>query len=727
MFRRRHPVVRQYDRADCGPAALLSVVRYWGGDASMPRVRTLARTDVRGSTMLSLVTAARAIGFDADGATGTYDDLRREPLPCIAHVALADGGQHYVVVYQMLDDRIRLGDPALGLRWVSRDQFLAMWKTRAVVLLVPTEALVRQPRPRILAWMGRYLRTHETVVSQSLFLGVVYTALGLLTSLFIQLLIDRLLPEHRLTLVLEAGVALFILQALRALTGYLRQRFLIEVNRRVSIDITTDFLTHLLSLPVSFFDTRKTGDITARLNDSMRIQTALIRVLGVALIDVFVLIGSVLLVYLVTPALGLVAVVAVPFYAVVLWSTMRTVRSEQADVMSSYAFVEGAYIDTLKGIEAVRSFSAGKAFAGHATAAYERFQDRSTRLALTQARTSLVAESAGGLLVVAALMLSARLVLRSELTLGAMMAAYSLIAMMLPSIGRLVEGTVVLQGAVVAATRLFDLLLAEPEGAGGDLDFTLGDALDVRRVGFSWAHGVELLSDVSLSIKRGRLTGLWGPSGAGKTTLVRLLERKYAPTSGDITIDGAATEAISLASYRRNVTVVPETVKIFNGSLAHNIVLGRAVPSVEHLIGRIDAIGLGSFLARFDRGLNTLLGEEGRHLSSGERQIVGIMRAMLDEPAVLILDEGINAIDIETATLVFDVLANYAERHAVLVISHNLNTLRAVDHVYLLEHGRVIEDGSPDFLLDTPTRFQQLWAARQFRMTLHSVGSSIDE
>jgi ABC-type bacteriocin/lantibiotic exporter with double-glycine peptidase domain len=709
----RHPVVRQYDQIDCGPAALLSVLRFWGGNASLVRARELAQTGPRGSTLLSLAAAAEALGFRARGARGEYDELRREALPCIAHVVVGERLNHFVVVYRMDERGVLLGDPARGRVRVTRAEFEAMWKTRAVLLLEPGPGLAKLPVPHWTRWIAAYFRREETWLVQSLFLGVAYTVLALLTSVFVKWVIDRFIPERDLAKIAFTGGALLALQLLRAAAGYLRQRFLVELNQRVSMGLATDFLAHVFHLPAHFFATRKTGDIMARINDSAKIQTAVLRLLGQTVVDVLLILGSLVFLFSVAAPVGWLALGAVPVYAAILALATRRIRREQGEAVLAYANVESAYVDSLGGIEAVRAFRAGDTFAAILTRLYGAFQERSLRLGYTQALVGLQAELAGGVLVMGTLMLGAALVIGGTLQLGAMMAAYSLLAGMLPATLRLVEAQVGLQGASVAATRLMDLLLVERERGGGGEPFRMERGVRLEQVAFSWSPLRPLLAGVDLELPRGRVTGLWGVSGAGKSTLVRLLERAYAPGAGRMTVDGRPADEVSLEAWRRGVVCVPESVKIFNGTLMDNILMGRPLTDPREVITRIQALGLAPFFSRFEAGLFTLVGEDGHHLSSGERQVVGLVRALYDEPAVLVADEGMNAIDVHVAALVFHVLAAYARDHAVLVISHNLQTLMRVDHLYVLEAGRIVEEGAPSALRAERGRFHGLWRMQE--------------
>lgn len=713
LYKQKYPVVRQYDQIDCGPAALLSVLKYYGGDSSIVHLREQTDTDASGTNMLGLVKAAEKLGFQAYGATGEYEDLRKEKMPCIAHVILDNRLQHFVVIYKIDASGVLLGDPGKGLYKLTKAEFLEIWRQKAVVLLKPGEALHRQAPPHWFKWIFTYFQKEESWLYQTLFLGIVATVSGLLVAVFVQWLIDRFIPERDLFKIAITGAFLLGLQVLKAGASYLRQRFLVELNKRVNTNVNAEFLSHIFHLPLRFFSTRKKGDITARINDSIKIQSALLQFFGVTVIDGLVILGSFIFLFILAAPLGWLALATLPFYAILLFVVTRKIRLQQNETMKSYAQVEAFYFDSLGGIEDILGYNTSSAFAKINRFVFENFQQKAATLGLTQARIAFLAELTAGTLIIAALAFGAILVIDDVLLLGQMMAAYSLLANMLPAINRLVDANISLQGASIAVQRLFDLLLVEKERNTAEQPFRLKKAIHIRQAQFSWPKGAPLFSDLTLSIPKGRITALWGVSGAGKSTLAKILQRKYSIDGGQILFDDTPIQAIDLYELRKNVAVVPQNIKIFNGTILENILVGRQVQDVNSVQKRIEQIGLAEFFSRFPQGLLTLIGEEGRHLSAGEMQIVGLVRALFDNPQVLIVDEGISAIDADIEYLIFKTLRVYAQKNAVFLISHNLRTLAKTDFLYLLENGAITANGPPARLQKTNRRFQKLWQLQQ--------------
>ena len=724
MQRTKYALVRQYDQLDCGPAALLSILRCHGGNTTLVHARQLCHTDARGSTMLDLVRAAESMGFHATGASGSFADLAKETMPCIAHVVLEEGLQHFLVIYRIKKGRLYVGDPGKGRYTLSQSEFEKIWQHRAVILLQPAGPLLTQPSPSWLRWIASYLARQESWLLQILFTGFIYTALGLLTALFVQALIDRFIPARNQTDLLYIGIALLLLLLLRGLIGYVRDRFLIAANKRLSLAVTDDFLAHLFRLPKPFFDSRKTGDITARINDSLKIHRTSLLLLQSVLLELTLVCGSLLFMFYFSVKLGVLMLASAPLYAWSLWRKSRPLKQQQMEVLKTHAVVESTYIDSIQGISEIMSYNAARPFTRLNQSVFGLLQGHLERLGLMQAGLTLVITLLGALISIAVLITGGLQVIGGELQLGQFMAAYSLLSFILPSIINIVIGFVEFQGADVAAQRLMDLLLVEREPQQNGRRIDRLSTIRITGVAFAYPKSPTLLQDISMTIPAGRITALWGPSGAGKSTLVQLLQRKYLPHTGVISLDETPLQELDIESVRWLVAVVPQQIKIFNATLAENILLGRPVASAEALLARLHELGVGGVVQRFQHGLLTLLGEEGLKLSGGETQLLGLARALYGEPRLLIIDEGFSAIDADMEQILAGIITRFAQEHGVLLITHNLESLRKTDYIYLLREGRIVQEGPPVDLLEQDGLFQQLWLIKnqiQFSTLARSI------
>ena len=388
--------------------------------------------------------------------------------------------------------------------------------------------------------------------------------------------------------------------------------------------------------------------------------------------------------------MGWVTLLLIPPYALLAGTVAARLHHEHHEALGAYGRLQGSYIDTLEGIETVRRSGATAILSKATLALFGTFQSRVERLGYTQAAAVSKLEGVGGVFLTAVLTTGALLVLAGDLAIGAMFAAYSLAAGALPSLQRVTDGLFTLQAGLAAAQRLQDVLLTEPEQNPGANPFRMERELSLENASFQWSPDEPLLQGTNLTLHRGQITGLSGANGSGKSTLIYLITRRYPLAEGTLTVDGVAAELIDLHSYRRNVAFVPETVKIFNGTLGANLAMAAPDFSHDDLLERIHEMSAASFIGRFGGGLDTEVGEDGRRLSAGERQMIGLIRALLGRPSVLIVDEGFNALDPPAFALAVRLVKAHARGGAVLLVSHVPQLISLADEHFHLERGAVL-------------------------------------
>lgn len=692
----RRAFVAQYAQSDCGPAALLTLLRLYDGDANLPRVRHATLTDAIGTTLFDLAEGARALGFEADGMLAEYDSLREHGAPCIAHVVNDAGQDHYVVVFDVSAESVMVADPASGVHRVTREAFVLRWVTRAVLVAAPTPGLRRERRVSWIWWCLSLGRTDAVFAYQSIFLGAVVTFAGLASSLVVQLVVDELIPRRDVVMLAQTAVALVALQVLRFSSSYARARVVLRLNQQFGVRMMSQLFHHLFHLPFEFFASRQRGDVTARLQDGVRLQGAAMRVISTAATDALLVIGGLIFLELFAPAVAGLAVAAMCAYGGAAAFATARIRTIQRDVVSAYARAEASYVDSVTGIDAIQGVGAEVEFIGRNSRRFEMFQASGTRLGRRQAAMLLMTDVVGGALLVGTFIYGTRLTIAGRMSVGHVLAAYTLMGLMLSAASRLVDTSVVVQGAAAAANRLLDVLLLDAQSAGGQNRFPRNE--HIRIVGGTVrASGLgKLLDDVTIDIAPGVITALSGPSGAGKTTLVRVLERRLSLAEGELLIGTTSAAAIDLSDYRAAVATVPECVALFSGTIEDNVLMGRAgAPDILRTL--LERFGLVHVFARYPDGFATRIGDGGRGLSSGERQLVGLLRALITEPHLLIVDESVNAMDGAVTDDVMCALERYARDHAVLLISHHDDVLERAAHHIHLDRGRVVHAGPAAF------------------------------
>lgn len=361
-------IVRQQDQSDCGVACLLSVIKFHGGNQSLEHLRKLSGTSRQGTTLLGLMQAAQKLGFEAEGLEAeSVANLSELTEPAILHVVIDNRLQHYIVFYpaehvslstgEGLGVRpVRLHDPARGLITLTPTQLDQIWQSKALLKLVPTPAFEKatEQKQKKKHWIISLIKDDLNILLISLILGILIAVLGISSAIFSQKLIDDILPTHNYQKLILSLVLVTILLLARSGLGFLRGLFMIRQGVDFNNRIIQSFYNNLLGLPKSFFDTRKTGDLIARMNDTRRIQTVLAVLFGSVSIDLLVVLVSFGFVFAYSVWVGVILLGSLPVYAILLYKFNKPIITAQKEVMGGYAFAESNFIDTMQGVADIK-------------------------------------------------------------------------------------------------------------------------------------------------------------------------------------------------------------------------------------------------------------------------------------------------------------------------------------------------------------------------------------
>ncbi len=459
----------QHDQTDCGVACLKSILRYYGGDATLEKLRDLSGTSVQGTSLLGLQQAAEAYNLEAEAfEVEVLDEFKAEAtFPCILHVLIDEKLEHYVVCNKTptSDQGYLIGDPAKGIEEWTETELLQRWKTRAMLNLKPKEGFEKSTKTtnRKWSWFKDLNREDMPILGISGLMGMVIAVLSLSTAYFSQKLIDDFLPNHKTSkLQLGLGLLFFILLAKSGL-GYIRTLLLLRQSKDFNSRVANSFYENLMYLPKAFFDNRKTGDLIARMNDTRRIQTTIVQLTGVVFIDVFVVVISLVFVFMYSWVLGMVCLTSLPLFGLLVYMYNKPIAEKQKEVMANYARDESNYIDTINGIGVIKAYNKEGFFSRITQFTYGLFQDSILNLGKLGNKYNTFGDVLNTLLLVSLMGLASWMVIEKSLKLGEMMAAISIASGIIASVARLANNNIQIQEAKVAFNRMFEFTDLQPE------------------------------------------------------------------------------------------------------------------------------------------------------------------------------------------------------------------------------------------------------------------------
>lgn len=683
----------QKDLTDCGVGCLQSLVRYYGGDISLETLREKSGTSKTGTTLLGLYQCANAIGFDADGCEADINALIEHGEPVILHVIIDQKYEHYVICYSYNyhnDSKFLIGDPAKGLEYWSKEELEKVWVSKTCLTLKPNEHFEKKEKNNSekKQWLINLVKEDQESIYTIIVLGVVFTLLGMSMYIFSQKLIDDILPKKKLNvLLLSIGFLSFLLFA-RVIIQALREFYIIKQSKEFNQRINKTFFSSLLHLPKMFFDTRKIGDFVARLNDTQRIQTVIKHLITNTAVDILGVLISIGFLFYYSWKLAIVCLVISPIIFYIIFRFNKQIIESQKSVMQSYSINEANYIDSIRGIDVIKGFGKQDLFLKRNLLIFGDFQTKIFELGRLNLKIALYSGLALVVFLIAILGFSSYNVLNNEIKVGELMAIIGIASSLLSSITNLALVSIPIQEAKVAFDRMFEYSSIPKEKTEG-LDVSVIESIEVKNLDFRFNGRSKLLNDVSLKLIKGKITCLLGESGSGKTTFAEILQKNYIQERGDVIINRSINlNEISISNWRKHISVVPQNIQLFNGTVLENIILDENLD--EQKLQNILSLGFDKFINSLPQNILTIVGEEGVNLSGGQKQLLGWMRALYHNPQFLILDEPTSSLDKENRDFIYKLIDKLKDTTIIFIISHHLEDLKNIStDIYLLKDTRL--------------------------------------
>lgn len=711
-------IVLQQDQSDCGVACLLTIIKYYGGSSTIEDIRKLSGTNITGTTLLGLYQAASSLGFKAEGCEADIAALYKHPSPVILHVLIDNKLEHYVVCYgSKINEKKELvfliGDPAKGIVHLSEVELSSIWKSKICLTLEPNEhfILTSDIKSKKRAWIIQLIKDDYPILGFALVLGIAIAILGIIMSLFSQRLIDDILPKKNF-LKLNLGIGLvFMLLIIKEGISVLRQYFLYSQSKSFNNRIIGNFYSKLLNLPKPFFDTRKIGELTARLTDTSRIQRVISQLAGNVVIDSLVSIVVFVVLYNYSWKIGLASVFIIPIYFILIYRFNKKIIDGQKAIMSSYAMSESNYISTLQGIEPIKNYNKQELFSSTNNIIYGKYQDAIFSFGKIQIKLGFIANSFGVLFLLGVLLFCSHQVLENQLKIGELMAILGLCSTLLPSIANLALISIPINEAKIAFDRMFEFTGIAPEIDIETNDLIKFKQLKLDNVLFRFAGRSPLLNNISFEVKKGEVIAIMGENGCGKSTLTQIISKNYEVESGEIRInEDYKIENVSFESWRKVIGIVPQQPHIFNGTVIENICFDDAAKNPEKVNQFINDYGLLDFINSLPQSYMTIVGEEGINLSGGQKQMIALARALYHKPQLLILDEATASMDRKSEQFVLKLLSQIKNEMGIIFITHRLHVLKHFcDRIYIIENGTTSRNGTHETLLETQNIYSQYW------------------
>lgn len=704
--------IKQRDITDCGAACLCSVSGFYKLTLPVAKIRQIACTDQKGTNVRGMIEAAEQLGFSAKGVKGEKESLYKIPTPAIAHVIVGGALHHFVVIYKVAKNTVTYMDPGPGdMIKASMETFLDIW-TGTLILIAPSGDF-KAGTYKVSNWKRFWflIAPHKSILVQSLVGAILTVILGLASAVYMQKIVDHVIPARNIGLLNLLSFGMLFLVLLQAFIGVVRSLFMVSTAQQIDARLVLGYYKHLLTLPQQFFDSMRVGEIMSRIGDAIKIRSFINEVATDLIVSVFTLVFGLALMLLYSVKLTLIILSLLPIYLLSYYVTNRFNKRNLRKIMEESADLESTLVESLNGVETIKRFGVEEVANQKTETAFIKILGTGLRSIKFGLYSSSITGTLTQLFSMSILYFGCRYVFNNEISAGTLLAFNAVTGRFTGPVQRLIGANASVQGALIAADRLFELMDLGRENENRHIlleSECLGD-IRFENVAFRYGTRAEVFKDLSLNISAGKTTAIVGGSGSGKTTLVSILQNIYPIKEGKVFIGDYDLSYVSLRSLRTKVSVVPQKIDLFSGTVKENIALGVDQPDVLKISRICDRLDILKFIEALPEGFDTHLGERGVALSGGQQQRIAIARALYREPEILILDEATSHLDNKAERTVFNAMEFLREQgKTIIIIAHRLGTILNADNIVLLEDGVVAENGSCEELLEKNSKFKDL-------------------
>ncbi|WP_117282111.1 peptide cleavage/export ABC transporter [Streptococcus intermedius] len=707
--------VPQIDARDCGVAALASIAKYYGSDYSLAHLRELAKTSKEGTTALGIVQAAQEIGLETRPIQGDMSlfDMEAIPYPFIVHVQKKGKLPHYYVIYKNTKKGLLVGDPdpSVKITKISKEIFATEWTGVAIFLAPEPSYKPHKDKKNGLISLIPLIFKQKMLVTYIVLASLLVTLINIVGSYYLQGILDEYIPNQMRSTLGIVSIGLIITYILQQMMSFSRDYLLIVLSQRLTIDVILSYIRHIFELPMSFFATRRTGEIISRFTDANSIIDALASTILSLFLDlsILIIVGGVLL--LQNTNLFFLTLLAIPIYTVIIFAFIKPFEKMNHDVMQSNSMVNSAIIEDINGIETIKSLTSEEARYQKIDSEFVNYLDKSFTLSKYSIFQTTLKQGFQLILNVLILWLGAHLVISEKISIGQLITFTALLSYFTNSLESIINLQTKLQSAKVANKRLNEVYLVESEFKTKqtltEKGFLAGD-ITFHNVSYKYGFGRDTLLDINLTIKTGDKVSLVGISGSGKTTLAKMMVHFYEPYKGQIRLNGNDLKMIDKKTLRQYINYLPQQAYIFSGSILENLTLGmNQIFSQKEIIRACEIAEIRSDIEQMPMGYQTEL-SDGAGLSGGQKQRIALARALLTKSPILILDEATSGLDVLTEKKVIDNLMGLKDK-TIIFVAHRLSISKRTNQVIVLDKGQIIETGSHAELMERQGFYHHLF------------------
>jgi len=702
----KYQFVKQHSEEDCGAACLAAIAKYYGQTFTISHIREAVGTGQFGTTLLGLKRGAEILGFKANPVKTSpeiLDKINEAPLPAIIHWQ----GNHWVILYGKKGKKFLIADPAVGMRYLSKEDIKAAWTDWLLLLLEPDPLRFFAQKQDKEGGFWRFFRRvwiYRGILFQALPLNLVLGLLSLTSPFLLQILTDDVLVRGDIKLLTTVVIAVVVMNIISTSLSFVQSHLIAHFAQRMQLGLVLEFGRQILRLPLTYYETRRSGEVVSRLRDIDQINQLIAQVVIGLPSQFFIAIISLGFMFFYSWKLTLVALVISVVMTTSTFIFQPTLQQKTNELLITEAETQGVLVETFKGALTLKTTASRRQF-------WDELQNRFNRLARLTFQTMQIgiinntfSGFVSGIGGVVLLWFGGYLVINpaENISVGQLLAFNSMNGNFISLISTVINFVDEFTRAKTATRRLTEVIDATPEEEDNSkkpfVEISSNANIICTNLTFHYPGRIDLLEDFSLTIPGGKNIALIGKSGCGKSTLAKLISSLYQLQSGNIQIGIYNLQDLSLECLRQQIVLVPQDAHFWNRSIIDNFRLGAPYVSFEQIVQACKISGADEFISKLPETYQTILGEFGANISGGQRQRLAIARAIVTDPAILILDESTGGLDPVSEAQVLDQLFQHRQGKTTILITHRPKVINRADWIVLIDKGRLKLVGSLEYL-----------------------------
>ena len=684
---KKNYIVIQNGLKDCGCACLLSVIRYYGGNVPMDKLLELTNTTSSGTNFYDITKAANEIGLSSKGyKLNSINKLDETEKPFISQVII-NNYKHFVVVYKIKNNIITIMDPAKGMVKLTIDGFNKIW-TSYILILTPYKKLpFLEDNNYLNSVIKKVIRNNKTIIMCLLLMTLTVTILTTIYGFYFKIIVDNYQKQSRLTILNITIIFTFIL-TIKVITEYLRNYLLIILNKRIDLTLITTAIKKIIHLPYNYYKNKTTGEVIARINDLFYLKHIITKIIITIFLDIILAIFILYILFKINLTMTyMVLIIIVIYFLIFVFYKPKQIKTINA-IQETSAEVNSQLVETIASYETIKGLNLEDIFINKTLATYQNNIDNNSSLVKINSEVQLLTNLAEGIIIFYLIYFG---IAYTGISLGTILTYNTLLFCFITPIKNSLEFYWEYYYAKNSIKRVNNLLNYKYESLDKVKDIKFNGDIKLNNLCFSYHQNKAVLKDINLYIKAKSRVVILGKTGSGKSTILKLIYRYYSPDKNQILIDNTDILDYPLLAIRSNITYVSQNELLYTDTIKNNIVLNRDISEPE-LMTICKLTYVDDIVKHNPLSYDMPIEENGTNLSGGERQRIILARSLLKPAKIILIDEGLNQIDINLERKILKNIFNYYNDKTFIIISHRKSNYDLYQKHYCLVDGKIKDD-----------------------------------